>query len=1086
MSEEEVIEDSPNIIVEFIFFVIWIVWLIIDLIIKIVKNLCCFCTLCVSGTLLALLIFGILGYGLSTHSQDYLNGVSSGFDMLNSQLMIFASGFDICAPMLNKLFLLYNFVLKMIYAFLANIADALNLTISGQPIFAWAKSQLVINYHQRRILKETAFNDYIENTLHTHGYSSMKQLPAGFQAKIMTGALKASLMADQALPVVDPTIFCSLIDTLVNFILNILQIFNVFFVNIFGAIIDALIKAIKQSSGSPDLLFIILTFFKNLLLDEIPFGHCLGSPLDLVKCMCTPTNSGAITDVGVWLVGCMFESCDASVYGSGFEAIQYCIGLRDALNKLGILGDAVSFLLNLVTELDKSIDLLNKAINALTSLVNSLTNLINSKMLDTHHMQGRMQTMESHAALNYTLVHHYQNILSTAFKGINNPYSDGHHRPSFPRENRTITADEDSDEVKNSIILRYLKGKDMADPVNIALLQLYNYTVAHAAAMPFIARFTNFTFHSFSKPFEMLMRGNFDMSLEEVMEEIGSIDFVDGITAYHDITLHVDEFINDHSIGNCYNGCPNCTEAKLAVCNKTLAYSDYLEAVANKTKSFIRLSKSELHLALQNATSEQRRAEIAKGSLFIKQQLDQYTSLKSANNIHKSGIEIVFQMFGQLSLVAFAGGAFVALTCTSCCGTCFGKSLNCCNAAISCCPMIMLLLATIISALMLNFATGSYSNNDLLSPFLQELGPHLLDMYNTNPSPQEILDQFTILNNLLGNMLNKLFIMVIQIETRIDVFGISLIRLPDAFDDDTILTWVESLILYPYFHRCITSADCIRNGLCYRIRDINNPNAYCTKECVEGDDCSDVFGYCIVAPFIQPGRCMSEIIPSFNVLLQPQCANITNIPVDKLDFTKGPVFQECPWCIGYFKSTEFWNLVLAVMKTGWEEGLFFFRLLNANQINMGPQGVFFGMLKNLPIAIPGFDAVQILTVATHFLVPPLQTVSYKTYDVVTYFSFEPFPTISSWWYFPNRDDNNPFGHATASMWTCEVLFAPPGIIGLFIIAALIVIIVTFIFAPFIWVLLKLLAIVVISAVGYSGKKTYHYFYPPPKISSTSF
>ena len=224
-----------------------IIWLILDLIYRIFRNLCCCCCFCVSGTFFSLILVALMLYGISANHQSYFDGIDNGISSFNTNIVTLAASVDNCAPMTNKLTILYNFVVKMIYALVNAITDGLGITYQGNPIFQWARQSVTIRYRTKQHNIEKARNDYIESAIHTYGVESLTDLSYGHQLNIRKGAEKAAFMASQSLPAVDIGTLCGILDSIFGWLISLLNLFNVFFVQIFGKIITALLKFINNN-----------------------------------------------------------------------------------------------------------------------------------------------------------------------------------------------------------------------------------------------------------------------------------------------------------------------------------------------------------------------------------------------------------------------------------------------------------------------------------------------------------------------------------------------------------------------------------------------------------------------------------------------------------------------------------------------------------------------------------------------------------------------------------------------------------------------------------------------------------------------
>lgn len=1073
MTEEQP-EKHRNPVVSFVYWIFYIIGLFIDMIVKILRNVCLCACCCCGSSILSLFLICMMLYGISVNHQDYLNGIDNGVSKLNTNLIGLAATIDTCAPMANQLTLLYNKVIKIPYALLNAIFNGLGYTYQGQPIFQWANQQIQINYWDKKYRMEKAYHDHIANTVHTYGYNSIDELPFGHQTRIRADALKAQYMQSQTISLADIQNACNIFTNIIKFLIDMLNIFNLFFVNIFGKIITALIKFfLNPNVGLPDLLFIILDFFKNFIIDAIPFGKCLKNPLSLVKCMCTPINADSITLPDVYLVGCAFSTCDASVYNSGFEAIQYCIGLRAALDQLGLFGQAVSYLLD---QLNKLVDLIDDLDGTINDFIDKLEGVLN--------IIGRLQKTRSvskfnnprnnidHAA-HTNILRHISSIhrnLPIYRPPIYAPYLDQYKVNDTKPINNTIFKAVDN----RTYFEKYMADKDLNDPKYGPIFGMMNdindFMTMH---IPVFYDFTNLTTMNLqivSGVWQNLMSP--DRSIEEMSLDFSDIEFRRYPFHWNRIVNHMNE-TQSNTTSTCDNGCADCTAAEKYLCSKTTSYTSYLQQLHDNMEEnsvfFVPFKK----ITIDNTTEQEVRRKFQEGLDLYQQKQAQFNSFKEKNKMFDNGIGVNFNLQGSLSFLLL-GGIIATMTCSNICGACCSKSMHCCSVFTSCCPLIFVILGGMVANILLNFFQNSFSNDDLISPYMLIFQADLLNLNNEQVSPQEILNQFTNVANLLQQTINNLLIKIIGWATQITIFGIPLINLPTPQQGDSVIDWILHIIFYPYFSPCSTSNDCVLGGRCYRIRDITNPNAFCTKECVVGDECDVFNGQCYILPFIRPGLCASEIFPQFSTTLQPQCYNssISSFPVNDLKYTNGTMFKRYGYTAPYFRSSEFRGVLYATAVTFNYWILFWFRMLVIG-VQIPSHGILFTFMGNLPIAVPGMNYITIITMLNHFVFPPLQSVLIDVHDFVAKVPFEPFTTIETAWKLPNWQDYPPFGKIIPAMWTCQGIYTFPAVIGGGVESLAIVVLVTIIFAPFTIVILLLLFKAlwfVISRLGNKGLK----------------
>lgn len=1036
--------------------------LIVDLFFRLIRNICCCAYCCCSFTFIGLLLASFVLYSVTAAHQDYFDGLSQGASMFNTNLITLASNIDTCTPFIDKFVKLWNLTLKIIYSFLAKIADALGITYQGKPIFSWAKQQYLAGVKDRQYRAEKVYNDHIENTLNTYGYQSLDQLSPGHQTRIILGATAASsAVMFQGLSFADISSACGILQSLISFAIQILKLFNVFFINIFGSIVAALIKFISNpSNGFPNLLKIILDFFKDLLINEIPFGHCLVNPMALARCMCTPKNAAQITIIDVYLVGCMFQTCDASVYPSGFIAFQYCIGLRAALDQIGLIGTAISGLLDLLGKLDKDLGGLDGSLNTLTNLVNTLLDAVGVSRLEQPH--GKLQKIpRPDLSRDHHLFNQYMNTAQTALQNMHiNRGPQQFDIPSLKgNDSSSVVPFNDTKATVNTTWFDgWVSDRLKDDPENPIYLEMQNVgklMETHSDVAPDLLSVGIFGIQVVTS-IHAIYNNPTDMSLDEMGLIWDKINFSSIFYSWDRLKNHTDKLEM-----NCTTLLfENATDAQKSLCTSSTSYIDYLtqlqiqaneiQGILEPTKPITREGKSPLEL--------QREYEKHFEEMQFKDK--RYQELKKLNKFHANNVNINFVMTGASSLLVLAG-VVAALTCNTFCGGCCNNSLGICNAFGSCCPMIIAILAIFIGNMVLNFSTGTYQYDDLVGSFFQGIGNQILNQNHQQYSPEEIIQQFATISNLLEKAINNILIKIIQWGTKITAFGISIIHLPTAQDGQTVIDWLMSLIFYPYFTACgVSEDDCINGGLCIRLinpYDTSDSN-YCTRECTRDNPCYDINGQCFMAPFIVPGKCASQIIPTINVVVQPQCYNksIIDFPTEEINYTNGTEFKVCggwSWC--YISTSEFRWLLYNLGVLGFKWTLFPFRMINVG-FNLMPQGIFASTLSRLPISIPGLDLLTPLTVLNYYVLPTVQSVSHSIYDVVNTPSFWPFPTIAGWWRFPNSDEYPPFGKAIASMYTCQVIYTPQAVIGLTIDGIAIIILFTLIFSPIAFILYELL------------------------------
>lgn len=1058
-----------------------VIWLFLDLIYRIISNLCCCICFCVPGTLLSLILLSLMLYGITADHQSYFDGIDNGVSTLNTNLVLFSSSIDTCAPMTNKLIILYNFLWKMLFALLNAIGDGLGITYHGNPIFQWAKQKVTYNYWSKKAASEKAWNDHVENALNTYGAKSLNDLSLDHQMRIRSGAEKAAFVASQSLPLFDIGTLCSILDQLFDLLIKLLNLFNVFFVQIFGKIITALLKFLTNNGTLPDIMIIFLKFILNLLLDNIPFAKCLRSPLALVSCMCTPTNSNLITRVDVWLVGCAFSTCDASQYSSGFVAIQYCIGLRQALDQLGLFGDAVNFLLDRIDDLVGLIDNLDDLISGLEDVVNKLLDLVGAKLevidefksqskINHYNIKKNVYSMkDERVRFNTTGVgkhffnqlHEHANNLPlyrhVPFLVIPNDTDALKRNDSTPLFNETFSFD--------NWISQY-------DYVNHPIYSMmYDINLYLKSNTPVAENFLNLTvigYQVLTNAASMLM-GEEDLSIEQMRDRFS-------ITPFETIPYHWDrimqhmELIQHNSTNNCYANCTNCSQEQLDACGKKESYEEYLERVRDDWKEYIGMTQPIEAITMTNESAQEL---YEKGHALHQQKFEEFQSFKAKNQLHSSSIGLNFNLQGQLAFLILGAGVISTLTCSNFCGLCCNGSFNVCSLLTSCCPLILVLLGGIIGPMLLNFFQNSYAHDDLISPYMQQIGPDLLNIYHETPSPQEIANQFATMNTLLSHTINNVVIRVITWAVRITVFGVPIIIVPEPQQGDTVMDWILSIIFNDYFANCRSTSGCANNGKCYRIRDITNPNAFCTMECTDDEPCDVFNGQCYRAPFLRPGICMSEIIPGFSTTIQPQCGNknISSFPVVALRYTNGTDFKNLGgWTYDYIKSAEFRTLLYNLGATAVYWDLFWFRKINEG-ISISPHGLFFTFIHNMPVSIPGLDFMTPLTLLNHFLFPTLQSISLQVHSYVVKIPFEPFITIETAWKFNNWQEFPPYGKSIPAMWACEVLYTPQAILGHVVLGIFMVIIVVIVFSPFAFFFYILFFKIIWKLLCFAGRKS---------------
>ena len=977
-----------------------------------------------------LLIFSFALLPVAMYQQQVLSNADAAGVMFSNVLAQFAQQVTPCTSAYNVLAKIINKVLIIVYALLATVANALLQTFNGGAVFGWALNEHVAAYRQTRLKKEQVRDTYVRNALNMHGATRMDQLSLEHQTAIYYGAFREMRAVQNQAPFIDPTSFCNIITGIGGFIDDFLVIFDQFIFSFVQKIVSAIANAIVEIQNSncvpsstntclPDLIAIFVKLIFNILLDTIPYGRCLNDiPMSIPRCICDVI--GKTNRVDVHLVGCIFKDrgCNITGYSNGANAFIGCLELKKLIKSIfGISSSTSTANVNIaqaqiqIANLSSQVQDIAISINQLNALLipaSSHLQLSNRYNFDHHLMidefvsQKNMEIAQMHRDFN--LSHHvYYDYMN---KTLNDTV-----------ENVTVASNKTYYE-------QFIDSANTSDPAIQAIMDMHDYFEDTApiaqhglTAMEVVVHLSD----------TILMLWNMDgLSVEVAMHHFSKVPLHKGVWAVQQMAIHGRERKN---------------------ANYTVTAMDsYHEAVANYTQMAVDYTKFFTYSGVnsetvtdQDALKDHMNRSMAEWSARNAEIL----RLQNTRMMENNGLSVIITISGALSMLLLGGSQIANVNCSNICGQCCAQGLGCCSSCSSCIILLIGLIAFFGVNMVTNLFTNSDSYEDIISEILKILGGSLLDWYNKPPTNLQIINNFADLGTAFQSSLDKIVIQAIRLTVRVSMFAMPILTLPEPEPDDTILSYIQSLIFYPYFSPCVTDADCPGNGRCRLYATASDP---CGHDCTSSAPCFNPQGNCSVAPFLIQDYCPENAVPTFNFLIDFQC-NSLGYDDEDLAYTNSTTFQENGFRWPFLITSPFWRFVWQILYAPILALRFMTRLLSTANGIPG-LGLFTGLLGGFPIAIPFGWLLPVMTILSYFFLTPIQTVIHWADSFLYFFNFQPFIYLQTFTRWPNWVDVSPYGSSTVSQWACFVIHVPSTLIGLWIWINVLAIVVVLIANPF--------------------------------------
>lgn len=952
------------------------------------------CLLC-PFTILMLLVVSFALLPVPMYQESVLNNAGSATQMINTVFANVALQVEPCADAVSALFGMINRALMIVYGLLGIIGDALGLTYQGQPIFSWAQRELVERMHQRELIKQRVRQNYIDSMLVHYGVDSFDDLSEGHRYKVSVGAMREARMVPRQLPIFSSSVVCSFIFEAGTFLQDVLESFDTFIVQFFGAIITALIKAIRDGKSLPDILDILFDVLKDVILSKIPYGYCFTSiPMSLMQCVCS--IKGTTSRIDVYAVGCLFKSqdCDVTGYTNGLLAMEGCLGIQNIINQVSNLLTDIQGVFEDVLGIQLDFSGLQDALNNISSGIDELSSLIGgSKLLNTHQRtlpftKVGITQAEYDAQMNELRRRAHDRRVIIDRDGLR-------YIPS-PEHTWKVPSNKTSYEI-------FIETNDLTNPIVKGVKDVHDYAVDHAEVAPHAAtvidtlhQFVNITLFLFRKP---------TLTLEEIHFHYGKLDIGGFKFAIHQLANHSRTYRSDN-----YTSVLPMEEYKRTIDETTqrvVDYTNYYGYGRPVTQSHIQRQFNE---SIQGM--KQRSVEIEE--------------LNGRRQMEQRGLSVTLSIVGVLSTLLL-GGVLMSVNCSTICGTCCAQGLNCCSGCSACAIVLITLIAFYGSGLITNLVTNSSNNNDFVTPFIDALKDVVLNSYKEPPTQIDIIDAVNNLGDAIMFNLNNVVIQAIRVNVKVAMFAIPILTLPDAMPDDDIISYIEALIFYPYFSPCVTDADCPRKGRCRARIDPSSSSNLCERDCTSDNPCYSPQGVCLVAPFLITGMCPTYEIPNFAATINFQCTTLGWMD-DWLRWSATDTFQRVGWSPAFFVTPELWKWVWANMYSTVLSLRFLTRLVSVG-VEIPATGLFTGFISNFPITIPFAGWLPSLTAITYFILPTVQSVIHWLGWFCGLFGFQPFTYFVEWQRFPNYLDSPDYGFATTSEWACFGVHTPSTVLG---------------------------------------------------------
>ncbi len=978
-----------------------------------------------------MLIFCFALLPVAMYQQQVLSNADAAGVMFSNVLAQFAQQVTPCTSAYNVLAKIINKVLIIVYALLATFANALLIQFNGGAVFGWALNEHVAAYRQTRLKKEQVRDAYITNALRMHGAERMDQLSIDHQSAIYYGAFHEMRAVQNQASLIDPTSFCNVITGIGGFIDDFLVIFDQFILSFVQKIVSALAIAIQDIQNSsctvsasnnclPDLIKIFVKFIFNILLDAIPYGSCLKNiPISIPQCICSVV--GTTQRVDVYLVGCIFKeiNCNITGYSNGANAFIGCLDLKNLVKKIFGISSSTSTANVNIAQAQIQIANLSAMTQDIAISLNQLTALL---IPASSHLQvTNRYNFDHHLALS-----EFRKGKEAEIEGFHRDFETT-HRVYYEFVNRTLndTMENETETATNKTYYeQFIETANTSNPAVQSIIEMHDFfeettpIAEHGLTVMEIAVHLSDTI--------LMLWSRDDLSVELAMHHLAKVPLHKGYWAVQQMAVHGRERKN---------------------ANYTVTPMDaYHEVVANYTQMAVDYTKFFSYSGVNSATvtdQDALNAHMNRSMEDWRLRNAEILRLQNARTMENNGLSVIITISGALSMLLLGGSQIANLNCSSICGQCCAQGLGCCSSCSSCIILFIGLVAFFGVNMVTNLFTGKTDHEDIISEIINTIGGSLLDWYNKPPTNLQIINNFADLGTVFQTSLDKIVIQAIRITVRVSMFAMPILTLPEPEPDDTVLSYIQSLIFYPYFSPCTTDDDCPGKGRCRLYATKTDP---CGHDCTSSSPCLNPQGNCTVAPFLIQDYCPENGVPTFNFLIDFQCDSLGYNDAD-LTYTNSTSFQENGFRWRFFITTDFWRFVWQILYAPILALKFLMRVLITTK-GIPALGLFTGVLQGFPLAIPFGWLLPTLTILSYFFLEPIQVVLGWIDSFTHYFSFQPFVFFQDFTRWPNWMDSPPYGSSTVSQWACFTIHVPSTLIGVWIWVNLIAIVAVLLLNPF--------------------------------------
>jgi len=321
------------------------------------------------------------------------------------------------------------------------------------------------------------------------------------------------------------------------------------------------------------------------------------------------------------------------------------------------------------------------------------------------------------------------------------------------------------------------------------------------------------------------------------------------------------------------------------------------------------------------------------------------------------------------------------------------------------------------------FNAGEYIAPDIITNLLVRLGPSILDMYNFQPSPFLISAMFGQTIELANDIIDDVGQYAIY-AIACNVPPVPLVQCPAwPSKDDTANSYFMKLVFFPMDELCYDDTQC-PSGFCRRAVDVNDLNG-CYRYCTVDEPCNPP-GVCINPPLLPTGNCM-----------RPGFFNVTfNVDCTTAGYTT-KIYQQSNSFKTYGLS---WNFVFS------NAGVYFLGQCMLDNLvairavlrlvvhgySIPAQGLFSGLLTNIPFVPSIVGGLYKLTVFYYFIAPRLQSAVVATFPTLTWMDKHlwainwfglrsPFLGIMGLFRYDDYAQNPPLGSPTPADNMCPLL-----------------------------------------------------------------